>query len=62
MSKIVCERLIRFDSLCWQWAKQQENLSLAVRELILKELASVQRGRPRKESSISNFQNNVEVV
>ena len=43
---IRARRLVCFDSLTWGWAKNQENLSKAVRELILREITTFKVGRP----------------
>jgi len=45
---IVAERTIRFDKDTWAWAKEQDNLSERIRELIYSKLSGVKRGRPSK--------------
>jgi len=49
MADIVARRLVCFDSLTWAWAQEQENLSQAIRKLILAEICTFKAGRPVKE-------------
>ena len=46
---IVAKREIRFDGPTWRWAKEQKNLSKAIRNLIRTQVDPVKRGRPLKK-------------